>query len=261
MKACWLIVSLLCTNGYGWTLEAQGLRGWQTNNLVINFNPTNCSVSESVLAAAIDQAAALWSGLASASIAVSRNQTNSATTAATFLAGTATDAPLIVCDTTFGTDLGVDSGAIPAATKLGTKNPLNYGAMILNSDSGAGAAIDVLSEQELSVVIAHEMGHLLGLGHSSSTKALMYYAVSGSSVPIVTQDDADGVAYLYPRSEFSNTALGCNAVHETHESPSRIISFFMMFLIGAAFCGIVRAAFQRGVVKPEPLPLPQESNL
>jgi hypothetical protein len=243
MKWLWLSWFLVTSGAHAWTLEAPGLRGWTSETITIHFNPSSCTVAEATLNQLIDDAVNLWSGSSKINLKVVRDPVASTSTAAEFVAGTATDTPLIVCDSDFGNTLGVDVDHIPAATQLGTHNPINYGAVVLNATSGA-AAIDRLSETELAVVIAHEMGHLLGLGHSGSSKALMYYSVGSSSLPVLTQDDEDGLSYLYPSAEYSAAPLGCAAVHEEKTSVTKVAGFLFAILMGVAFCSLVRLALR-----------------
>jgi hypothetical protein len=46
-------------------------------------------------------------------------------------------------------------------------------------------------------VIAHEIGHALGLGHSEVSEALMYYQIVPKRSTL-GQDDIDGITFLYP---------------------------------------------------------------
>ncbi len=66
----------------------------------------------------------------------------------------------------------------------------------------------------IAATVAHEIGHVLGLGHSSSEDALMYYAESGVRESLVlSQDDMHGISYLYPRDELgSDSVFGCGTV-------------------------------------------------
>jgi hypothetical protein len=70
------------------------------------------------------------------------------------------------------------------------------GGILLNDT--ASTNLDIADRETLIAVLAHEMGHALGLGHSSSKTALMYYAQGGKSQTNLTQDDIDGISYLYP---------------------------------------------------------------
>lgn len=49
----------------------------------------------------------------------------------------------------------------------------------------------------LAEILAHELGHTLGFGHSDSTSALMYYSVTGLG-PSLRDDDMIAARWLYP---------------------------------------------------------------
>lgn len=54
------------------------------------------------------------------------------------------------------------------------------------------------SSSTIEAIIAHELGHAFGLGHSEFKHNLMYYSISGKFQEWLGQDDIDGVTYLYP---------------------------------------------------------------
>jgi hypothetical protein len=72
-------------------------------------------------------------------------------------------------------------------------NDVHY--VFVNDQSGSAFAN--LSRQEMVSTLAHEIGHAIGLGHSSIPESLMYYA-SKKGRERVEWDDWDGIAYLYP---------------------------------------------------------------
>lgn len=69
------------------------------------------------------------------------------------------------------------------------------GAVILINESSD--TFGKLSNKDQIGVIAHEIGHALGLGHSFDSSALMYYRVTNQRRRL-SQDDVDGISYLYP---------------------------------------------------------------
>jgi Matrixin len=69
------------------------------------------------------------------------------------------------------------------------------GAVILIND--AASTFGNLSKNDQISVIAHEIGHAIGLGHSEDKAALMYYRTVNLRKNL-GQDDIDGVSYLYP---------------------------------------------------------------
>jgi hypothetical protein len=70
------------------------------------------------------------------------------------------------------------------------------GAVILINDS-TSTQFSNLSRSDRIGVIAHEIGHAIGLGHSEETSSLMYFKVQDQRTSL-GQDDIDGVTYLYP---------------------------------------------------------------
>lgn len=111
-----------------------------------------------------------------------------------------------------------EGGLIPPAKDIiiaCNNNPLNFGGgnvlavTIPNKFSGkkiVGAMILInessnsfgsLSHSDKIGVIAHEIGHAIGLGHSEDTAALMYYRTVNQRSHL-GQDDIDGLNYLYP---------------------------------------------------------------
>lgn len=75
------------------------------------------------------------------------------------------------------------------------------GAVILINDNAniAGDGLRALSQKDRIGVIAHEIGHAIGLGHAKEDEpeALMYFKVVDLRTSL-GQDDIDGVTYLYP---------------------------------------------------------------
>lgn len=68
------------------------------------------------------------------------------------------------------------------------------GSVILIQD---GATFGSLSRTDRISVLAHEIGHAIGLGHAEKSDALMYYRTVNLRSSL-GQDDIDGVSYLYP---------------------------------------------------------------
>jgi hypothetical protein len=71
------------------------------------------------------------------------------------------------------------------------------GAVILINDFSS--VFSGLSHSDKISVIAHEIGHAIGLGHAEdkNNDALMYYKTINIRTNLA-QDDIDGVSYLYP---------------------------------------------------------------
>ncbi len=70
------------------------------------------------------------------------------------------------------------------------------GSIVLINDS-TNTSFDTLTYNERLSVLAHEIGHAVGIGHSNKDEALMYYANS-DKLSKLSQDDIDAITYLYP---------------------------------------------------------------
>lgn len=92
-------------------------------------------------------------------------------------------------------------GGPSASNVLAVTVPNNFsgrkitGAVILINDFST--IFSTLSRADKISVLAHEIGHAIGLGHAEKNEALMYYKTVDLRRSLA-QDDIDGVSYLYP---------------------------------------------------------------
>ena len=247
------IIVLLLTvsfSAFSWTHVGNNIHGWKQNPVTIYVNSQNCSLSESEIHEIVDIAMTTWNGVGESSLVVKRGE--SSATVADFLAGTVTELPVILCDPNFSNQVGA-SGAnvIPAATfktEADSEGNLNYSGILLNSQTGTGANVANLSRGQVELTLAHEIGHALGLGHSSQPEALMYYSLGSKEKAILTEDDLDGISHIYPRNEFSGGVLGCSAVRlNSSKSNGSLPWALLVIFVGQWF--VVRSYGRR--IKPE----------
>jgi len=94
--------------------------------------------------------------------------------------------------------LGGSSGGVLAYCETPISNGwrIRFYGDAWNWHDGPGS---VSGGMDLQGVACHELGHSLGLGHSSSGSATMYAYVSGSGTPqrSIQSDDINGVRYIY----------------------------------------------------------------
>ena len=57
-----------------------------------------------------------------------------------------------------------------------------------------------MTEQQRKALIAHEIGHAFGLGHSNFDASLMHYTLN-NNIKQLSRDDEDGISYLYPNTK------------------------------------------------------------
>ena len=182
------------------------LKGWNTETLKFEVNTASCAGYD--IDGALEDAIEVWNSVSTSALEVKKSGQTTSTVVS--------DPPVVFCDSAFGTGLsaGADPDVVPGGGVPEFQNGrLSGGALILNINSGAGANIDRYSRKQLAIILGHEIGHILGLGHSAQKKALMYYDASAKKSLRLSQDDMDGITYLYPRDELAGQLpFGCGVV-------------------------------------------------
>ncbi len=97
----------------------------------------------------------------------------------------------------FPQDSAYNSNILAATTMNNISGRSIVGAVVLMNTAQAGVALAGKSATEIIAVVAHELGHAVGLGHSEQTQSLMYEQSVGIRTAL-TPDDALGITYLYP---------------------------------------------------------------
>lgn len=121
---------------------------------------------------------------------------------------------------TLGAGLADPGEILIGCSPMGASGPSG----VAYNDKNKGSSVIVLNgttfvsggytNEGLLGVIAHEMGHSIGLAHSNDNASVMTYRSNGwSPAPTyLSQDDKDGVAYLYPNAGLASGLLGsCSA--------------------------------------------------
>lgn len=199
---------------------------WTTNTIVFDYNFTDCisqGVTSDQMSAAVDTAFATWNSTLTSSVTLQRGAAVT-TTNAQITSQTAGGNPLILCDANMSTDITssgqptVDTNNIPAVTRIlrvDSGSHIALAVTYINAQSGKAANVGQLlgHSNVLNIVLTHEIGHAIGLGHSADNNALMYYDATLKTTLGLAQDDVDGVTYLYPRQELGNSKIfGCSSL-------------------------------------------------
>ncbi len=226
-----VFLTLLLGSGlaYGFTLNGTQ-KGWKEQSLEVNINTTNCP---SDIMDRLNEAFKLWNSVPNSGLKLSLGRTSSTTSAYELMHYTALDTPVVICSGTFSADVSVD-GNVVAGVGFANSNGgnLTYGGLVLNAEPGKNADITKATDASKSLVIAHEIGHMLGLGHSSFEPALMYYSIGSKTNVSLSKDDWDGISYLYPRDELSKTnlAAGCGLIQNQPPNTGRGLAVLFLLL-------------------------------
>jgi hypothetical protein len=173
---------------------------WGSNPVTFYVNPVNADVSQAAAVAALQAGMDVWSQSGSSF----RYQ----------YGGTATDTATAYDNRNVVLFRNATSGSAIATTYSwwsGSNELLDSdiifwdgGFKFFTGSSGCGGVSNAAYMEDIA---AHELGHALGLSHSSSSDATMYPSYSYCSMAFRTlaTDDVNGVKALYPTTS-SNTA-------------------------------------------------------
>ena len=248
-------------------LDSQGeaTSGWGSSTVTFDMD-VSCNSYSTAVQSAVNAAISTWGSVSTSALSVSLGTTVTLPHAiTTYVGSSATSSapqgnPIIYCDTSFGTNAGVDANSIPGyagAQNIDTSGQIKGALLVLNVQSGATANVTTLDSSLANVILAHEIGHCLGFGHSADKNALMYYATGAGRQAVLAKDDIDAVSYLYPRQELSSNGLmGCGTIRKGDNSPQGRrnpsslpldwgwVEFPALFLICWAFCQYLKSRGQ-----------------
>lgn len=179
-------------------------KGWPSADVTVLVNPAACPASVDIVAAVRD-AVDFWNRIPTSRLQLSYGGTTTSTASGS--------PPVIYCEVNFQASTGGSEDSIPGVAYISRSGQdIAAGRIVLNSSAGL-ANIANLDKTYLSITIAHEIGHLIGLGHSQSQSALMYYSIGSKLNVALSQDDIDGASYLYPLNELGGDKIaGCGLI-------------------------------------------------
>lgn len=249
MKKYFLMIVTLflySLNGNAWTLSTPERAGFPKSDIVIKISSNTCAnagfTSSSMETLVNDAINDYWSKVPTSSLNLSTggvitadlsadDLTNAAakTTANTIIVGCSQNATLF----SSGSTLGVGG--------IGCSGGVCRAAVLLNDT--AATQLDTLDRSVILTTFAHELGHALGLGHSSVKPALMYYTVSGKTQKSLSQDDIDGISYLYPsEKKLGGLSGACGSIDIDPKGPT---NFLWSLLIGLMIIASIKLGYKK----------------
>lgn len=230
----------------------------------ISFNiDTSCNSFRGIVEDTINTAAGIWGAVPTSRLRINIGNTVTLPAAITTYVGNSASQyvpagnPIVYCATNFASDTGEDANSIPgfaSSQYVNSSGELQSGLLVLNFQGG-GARSSLLNMDSVAanVVLTHEIGHIIGIGHSSDENALMYYATSAGRQSVLAKDDIDAVSYLYPMQEAPG-GLACASIAAMRNGPNDFPttgmgSTIMELLLMAA---VVISLRKLSSIKPKP---------
>lgn len=267
MKFLILILACISGNTYAFRLNTNVSAAFSDKNVKIyitsNSTCTNAGISNSELIdIAMEGAQDFWNTVPTSNLELTKGGTLE-TSDSKFLTeklcaedsettcDTATTVPIvndivIACNSNSTNFPSADFLALSAPVKLSGTNI--KGSIILINDT-ASSTFSNLSHKERVSVLAHEIGHAIGLGHSNKDEALMYYKNSDSTFAL-SQDDVDGVTYLYPNkldglTDCSGIFAGTMALDKDNDDNQAPPTNFLLTVLAGFFLSLFLLFFRR----------------
>lgn len=237
---------LVSSNVFSWTLSTSSRSGFGVSkiNVYVSSNAcTNASLTvaevESLTKEAIDD---YWNGVSTSSLELSLVGVSSINTSSDDLnaavAKVGTNSIIVGCSqnaTLFASASNVGVGGI-SCSGGGCR------AAVLLNDT-AGTNLGSSSRDRVVMTLAHELGHAIGIGHSSVEEALMYFSLTGKDQKSLHQDDIDALTYLYPNEKkLAGLAGACGTIRDINKNSndknsdfnfmlSLCIAFFISYML------------------------------
>jgi len=233
-----ILMSLYSSNSaHAWTLLYESAFKVGGSTMSVTVNRTNCP---SGIDGWLEKAAELWSAIDTSYLEIKIEGDSSATASNIYnyeLLGFS-----VVCDTNFGTTTGADPNSAIAVggSWIDESGNLAKGGVIINLQ---GTVFTDLDDNQKINSLAHELGHVLGFGHSSDPAAVLYFSSRPNGARTgLGQDDIEAMTYLYPRNEFSGATsgspYGCGTLGRGNgDTGPRAFLGFLLWVVLMWFCG------------------------
>lgn len=223
--------------------QGQAALGYASAHVTFDVD-TSCASYTDLVKSTVDAAAKVWGAVPNSTLKISLGEFTQLPSAITTYVGSSASQyvpvgnPVIYCDTSFAAHSGQDADSIPGfATSqyLNSAGEIQTGLLVLNFQSGARSNLATMDFTIASVVLTHEIGHVVGIGHSSDTNSLMYYATGSGRKNVLSKDDIDAVTYLYPSKEAPG-GLSCAQVRSIGTGTragwtNTMLELFLMMLV------------------------------
>ncbi len=211
------VLSFFASTVHSYRLNSVAESGarWSSYPVTMTLNPYNSGISAAETQRAIDNAMASWNG----GIDVDIFQIGSIDRSLSSSEGMNPDAVnAMVFSTNFTADTGFDvDTTVAVGGQYGDGSVMSSGFIIFNAQKvGWGTDSERCPAKysycdDIETIALHELGHVLGLGHSEQKNAVMSASRTYKVTRTLAQDDIDGGKYLVIYSGAAGGSAGYNS--------------------------------------------------
>ena len=238
MKILICIITIFYSiNSFAWTLMYSDARRYKTSSSVdVYYDNQTCAqaglTASSIQSLTEEAVDTYWNSVATTSLKLNSKSilntglgaSPTSTNALNYIAGVSNNSILIVC-----TDILTSNNTLAVGT-MTCSGDTCAGAVLLNNKNGTVLAS--ADHETVVATLAHEIGHAVGIGHTSVKGALMYYDATGVTYKSLAQDDIDAVTYLYPNDKsLGGLAGACGTVDFDHKKRRDFLYSLLMGLM------------------------------
>ncbi|MCO4794077.1 MAG: matrixin family metalloprotease [Bacteriovoracaceae bacterium] len=248
MKYILAIFLFVSQSGYAFTLSTATAYKYSTKEVKLSVANDTCSglgLDPSALLDLVEEAMDdFWNSVPTADIKFVRGgvgtfSANGHISVGSFMTSNGVVNEIIIGCNNDVTDFGsgtIGKGGFQYNSATGMK-----GGFIIYDD----ASVAALDKTQKKALIAHELGHAFGLGHSNFKPALMYYIVN-PKMTALSRDDEDGITYLYPKTK---KVGGCGTIEDISKAGPKNGNKEIMFLLLLVFGVLVSKQISKNSLK------------
>jgi hypothetical protein len=191
------------------------------DNTIFRISSEGCTgagISDSVLKSAMEKAVDVWNDVPESRLYMKTGSKSSTSIASSSVPK---GEVIVGCEA-----LGAGVGGVTSVS-----NSTGSARIKMNSDVYSGTNL-----YGFTGVLIHELGHAVGLTHSKDPASVMTYEANDWVDPkYLSQDDVDGVVYLYPNEKQMGGLLGSCSSYASSRSGSARDDFGLVMVFGFLF--------------------------
>lgn len=238
------MIFLLITTIYSFALNSVAERGYRWKNFPIEMqiNSDNADLPHSEVYNIISLAMKSWNTASNMTLLSAQLEKSSMSSANTMdLNGKSS---ISFSKDFFSDSHGFDPDIVVAVGgQYGQSGVMSDGFVVFNSESVVWETDNYRKTSseyidDLQTIAVHELGHVLGLGHSESRDAVMNAHRITRIRRILSQDDIDGITYLTTTqsSMGSSKGAGCGYIESNNTNTNKYIVFLLFAPIITLLC-------------------------